>query len=64
MSKFSYLAVKKFCFKQSFNNIGGNCGPFSSQINFDRTYFGGFLSRGFCLGVYVRGGGLSGGFTP
>ena len=65
MSQFSNSAIKKFYFKQSFNNVSENRGPLFSQINFDQTYFGGvlsggfwhggFISRGLCLGSLSRG---------
>ena len=44
MSTFSHFAIKKLYFKQSLNNMGGNCGPFFSQTNADQTYFRGGLS--------------------
>ena len=74
MSQFSHYIIKKRYFKQSFNNISGNRGSLFSQINFDQTYFGRVLSRGFwhgrfcpwdfCLGVYVQGFCLGGGLCP
>ena len=53
MSQFSRSAVKKLCFKRSFNSISGNRGPLLSQINFDQTYFGRFLSGGFWHGGFL-----------
>ena len=73
---FSFV-INKLYFKQSFNSISRIRGNLFSQINFDQTFFflggelcpggfwhGGILSRGFCLGVDVRGGLLSGGLCP
>ena len=36
-------------------NIGGNGSPLFSQINFDQTYFGAFLSRGILARVFCPG---------
>ena len=72
---FSFV-INKLYFKQSFNSISRIRGHLFSQINFDQTFFflgelcpecfwhGGILSRGFCLGVDVRGGLLSGSYVP
>ena len=55
---FSLSRKETLYFELSLNIAIGNRGPLFSQINFDQTYFGGFwhrgfLSRGFCPGVYV-----------
>ena len=54
MSKISHFAVKTLYFKRSFNHISGNRGPLFSQINFDQIYFGGLLSGGVGMGVFVQ----------
>ena len=60
MSKFSFFAIMKLCFKLIFDSISGNCDPLFSQKNFDCTHFWGFLARGggACTGV------LSGALCP
>ena len=50
MSKFSHFAY----FKQSFNNIIRNRGPLFSRINFDQTYFGGFVWGVLALGGFCQ----------
>ena len=61
--EFSHFTVKKLYFKQSLNNISGNCGgPLFSQINFDKTYFGVFMSERFLARGFLSKGLLFGGF--